>query len=95
MFRKLDGDTAVLVQGGVYKTVDLYERDGKLFAAAAGGYVRLHENGSTSKDKLQIESLQIEAPLYKDRFGRLTVVGGPERKPLPEAAASGLLIGKD
>jgi len=95
MFKRLEGETAVIRIGGVYKVADLYERDGRLFAAAAGGYVRLNANGTTSKDKLAIESLQIDAPLYKDRFGRLCVADADGRSPLMPEEASPLLLPKD
>lgn len=95
MFKKLEGETAVLSIGGVYKVVDLYERDGRLFAAASGGFVRLYENGSTSKPKLSIESVQFEGDLYRDRFGRLCTTAGYGRSQLSAITAGALLIGKD
>jgi hypothetical protein len=95
MFKHLEGETAIVVSGGVYKVADLYERDGKLFAATAGGYVRINSNGTTSKDKLSVDTLAIDAALYVDRFGRLCVAEGDGRKALPDADASRLLIGKD
>ena len=45
LFTKCDGDQAVLINNGVYKQVDVYERDGLLYAAIAGGYVRLKYDG--------------------------------------------------
>lgn len=95
MFKHLEGETAILVQGGVHKVADLYERDGKLFAAAAGGYVRLNANGTTSKDKLSIDTLALDAALHVDRFGRLCVAPGDGRKALSEPEAERLLISKD
>jgi hypothetical protein len=74
MFKKLEGDTAMLVQGGVYKTTDLYEWAGKLFAKAAGGYIRLRKDGTTSKDGVRLEHMEIETPLFSDKFGRLATV---------------------
>lgn len=74
-FKLLDGETAILQQGGVFKQADLYEWDGKLFAKHGGGFIRLKENGSTSKDGINIEMLMLDKILYKDRFGRLCVEG--------------------
>jgi hypothetical protein len=95
MFRRIEGETAILRLGGVYKVADLYERDGRLFAAAAGGYVRLNANGTTSKDKLAIDTLALDEPLYKDRFGRLCVAPGNGRTALSEAESEPLLLSKD
>ena len=74
-FKLLDGETAILQQSGVFKQADLYEWDGKLFAKHGSGFIRLKENGSTSKDGINIEMLMLDAPLSKDRFGRLCVNG--------------------
>lgn len=95
MFAKLEGETAIVVVGGVYKVADLYEREGKLFAAVAGGFVRLYANGSTSKPKLMIDTVAIDMVLYKDRFGRLCVAEGEGRTALTGAEAAPLLLPKD
>lgn len=71
MFKELEGDTAVVVIGGVYKQVDLYTRNGFLFCKAFGGFIRLYANGSTSKDKCRIDALSTEKDLFADRLGRL------------------------
>lgn len=82
-FKQLDGETAILQQGGVFKQADLYEWDGKLFAKFGAGFIRLKENGSTSKDGVNLELLCLDVPLRRDRFGRLCVSGGT---PLAEAS---------
>lgn len=79
MFKRIEGDTVILVQSGVYKVADLYERESKLFAAIGGGYVRLYASGTTSKDKLHIDALMLDGPLYKDRLGRLCTNHGKDR----------------
>lgn len=71
MFTEIIGAQVLLKQGGVFKPANLYEFGGALFAAAAGGYVRLYADGSTSKDKLNFGELHYDGPLTKDRFGRL------------------------
>jgi len=93
MFKHIEGETVILVQGGVYKVADLYERESKLFAAIGGGYVRLYANGTTSKDKMHIDALMLDGPLYKDRLGRLCTNHGKERVLVDDK--SRLLIGKD
>lgn len=76
MFRELTGDTAVVRKGGVYRTCPLYEWRGVLFAKFGAGFVRLHADGRASLDGLFLGQLAYEGPLFKDRFGRLTVEKG-------------------
>ena len=71
MFTEIAGAQALLKQGGVFKPAKLYKFNGALFAAAAGGYVRLYADGATSKDKLNFGELHYDGPLTKDRFNRL------------------------
>lgn len=92
MFSRLEGDTAILVHRGVYRSADLFSWDGKLFAQVAGGYVRLRADGSTTKDGVRLEHMEFEGPLYADRFGRLTVQGGEGRKPVALTAEGVLQI---
>ena len=95
LFKVLEGENAVLVQGGVYKVCDVYTRnDGELFAAFGGGYIRLKSNGTTSKDKVYLNTLTFGG-LYADRFGNMSVTGGGDRKLLPEEAAQKYLPGID
>lgn len=75
-FKHLEGETVILVQNGVYRQADLYEWKGGLFAKSSGGFVRLKENGSTSKDGINIDTLIFDGELQRDRFGRLAVKGG-------------------
>lgn len=82
MFKHIEGDVAILKQGGVYKTADLYEWRGGLYAKAAGGYVRLNANGTTTRDGVNIESLVCDKPLFKDRFGRIELTPGAGSKAL-------------
>ena len=80
MFKNLPEDEAVLIENGVYRTAKIYQRsDGSLFAQAKGGFVRLKADGSTSHDKVRLETLHREAPLFKDRFGRLCTAPGSGR----------------
>jgi hypothetical protein len=81
-FRKLEGDLAILRQSGVFKEAPLYEWDSYLFAAHSGGYVKLHANGTTSKNGLYFDLLKYEPILYSDRFGRLAIAPGADRVPV-------------
>lgn len=73
LFNKLEGDTVMLLQSGVYKPSELYEWGGALFAKAAGGYVRLRVNGTTSKDGVSLQHMETDKSLFSDKFGRLTL----------------------
>lgn len=88
-FKEIEGDTALIVERGVFRQVPLYERNGVLFAKAKGGFVRLSENGSTSHDAVSFTELLYEGDLYRDPFGRLCVTPGERRKAI--AARSGVL----
>jgi hypothetical protein len=83
-FTKIDGEAVVLVSRGVYKHVDLYSRDGFLFAAYAGGYVRLHDGGGTSKDKLRWDFISLEERAVS-RMGYLCLPGAFRVLEVPRA----------
>jgi len=88
-FKQIEGEAAILVNGGVYTQVDLYTRDGYLFAKHGAGWVRLMADGSTSKPKVYCEFLTYSRPLAQ-RLGRLCeasvdgakVLSGPVEKRL-------------
>lgn len=92
MFIKLEGETAILIAGGVFRVVDLYKLDDKLFASLGSGYVRLYATGATSKDKVLIYQLTLDTPLYVDRHGRLCVSSGVGRTRLPPWSAEKLRL---
>lgn len=71
MFQQVDGENAIIVEGGVFRQADLYTRDGYLYAKTGGGFVRLYADGSTSKAKCRLDVLTFEKTLYADKFGRL------------------------
>jgi hypothetical protein len=73
--KELEGEQAILQEGGVFKPSPLYTRDGQLFAKAAGGFVRLAADGSTSKvsGRLRFTTLVMSSPLYRNPMGRLAV----------------------
>jgi hypothetical protein len=73
MFKHLVGQTAVMRKKGVFKTCDLYEYKGMMFAAFGGGFVRLNANGTSSLDHFELDLLAYDGPLYRDRLGRLAV----------------------
>ena len=97
MFKVLEGENAVLRVGGVYKEAKLAVRnDGELFASYGSGWVRLYADGKTSAGaKTALDALALDAPLHKDRFGRLCVTSGEGRKALPPAESDKLLALED
>lgn len=47
-FREIEGAYVILYERGVFKSVSVFERDSELFAKAKGGYIRLHDQKTTS-----------------------------------------------
>jgi|WetSurMetagenome_2_1015567.scaffolds.fasta_scaffold354503_2 hypothetical protein len=95
MFKALDGDTCILVENGVYKVGALFEYNGYLFAKVGGGFVKLFENGSTSKaGRLTLESLQLDAArtLYRDPHGRIMTRKTNDKVSLLAPAAAAKLL---
>ena len=95
MFKPIEGEIAVTVENGVYKEAALATRNnGELYVKAKGGYLRLYADGSTSGgSKCYLDTLALDAPLYKDTFGKLCIADGEKRKPL-EATPTYLAIEK-
>lgn len=82
-FKDIEDGSAVISTGGVYQEVGLVEMDGALFIELSKGkYARLKADGSASKAKVNLEKIEYDGPLFKDRFGRLCVTGGEGRRPL-------------
>lgn len=72
-FVPLEGDSALIVQNGVYRLADLYQRNGELFAKHGSGFVRLDSRGGTSSSAVSFKELIYNGPLYSDSFERLYV----------------------
>lgn len=96
-FKQIDGESAVIVEGGVYKQVDLYTRDGYVFAKAAGGFVRIMADGTTSKagGKLRVDFLSYAGPLFRDSLNRLRIEEGRDAKRLDVGQSQKLLGGSN
>lgn len=75
LFQEVEGETAILVNNGVYQQVPVYKRNGFLYAKIGGGFVRLYADGSTTKPKVRIDTLTWEnsATLGRDNLGKLCV----------------------
>lgn len=70
-FQKVEGEAAVLNERGVFKQVDIYTRNGQLFAKNGAGFVRLMVDGSTTKARCRLDTLSWDGPLFRDALGRL------------------------
>lgn len=81
-FKQVEGEAAILVNNGIYTQVDLYERDGYLFAKHGGGFVRLMADGSTSRAKLRLDFMSWEGPLCRDATGKLCRATATQARPL-------------
>lgn len=71
MFVEVEGEAAIIVERGVYKQVPVFTRNGFLYAKAAGGFVRLYADGSTTKPHCRLDTLTWEGPLCRDGLGKL------------------------
>lgn len=84
---KIDGASAWMRQGGVYRQADLYRRGEVLFARQGGGYVRLGISGATSHPKttwLEIDAAG--APVViRDGVAPLYQPSSPVAVPQPRA----------
>lgn len=92
-FKKVEGEAAVVVENGVYKQVDLYTRDGFLYAHVSGGFVRLFHDGSTTKAKMRLEHMSWHGPLARDALGRLCTPDTPDARSLERKVEQKLLGG--
>lgn len=82
-FKHIEGEAAVIIERGIYRQTDLYERNGFLYAKIGTGFVRLFADGSTTKAKARLDAMSWEGNLARDGLGRLcrpTVSGST---PLP------------
>lgn len=92
-FKKVEGEAAILIENGVYKQVDLYTREGYLYAAVSGGFVRLMADGSTTKAKLQLVHMSWAGGLGRDGLGRLCSLDVPGARSLEKKQEQVLLGG--
>lgn len=90
-FKQVEGEAAILVNNGVFSQVDLYSRDGYLYAKHGSGFVRLYADGSTSKAKLRLDFMSFDETLYRDPMGRLCTGGIVGAKRLTDEAEKKLL----
>jgi hypothetical protein len=70
-FKQCEGQAAVVIHNGVYRQCDVYTRDGYLYAKVGTGFVRIMQDGSTTKSKMRLDFLTWDGPLMHDGLGRL------------------------
>lgn len=90
-FKQVEGEAAILVNNGVFSQVDLYSRDGYLFAKHGNGFVRLYADGATSKAKLRLDFMSYGGLLCRDSLGRLCDSRHKDAQPLTGEATQKLL----
>lgn len=75
LFQEIEGEAAIILEGGVFKQVSLHKRDGILYAKNGGGFIRLNEDGSTTKARCRLVTLDWANPntLGRDIHGRLCI----------------------
>lgn len=59
-FLPISDSRVILRQSGVYKTAQLFENDGKLFAKSSGGFIRLHPGNTTSHKSITWQDARIQ-----------------------------------
>jgi drug/metabolite transporter superfamily protein YnfA len=59
LFHIVEDAFAILVRNGVYKQAQIYHRDGRLYAAYSGGFIRLTTYG-TSVPNIRLDGLNID-----------------------------------
>lgn len=82
MFNVLDGDTVIVYAGGAYRQLPLCSfagaenshLNGALFCKDGARYFRLAARGDTSNPRMKVFCIETTAEMYKDRFGRLTLI---------------------
>lgn len=86
LFKIIPDAFAILHNGGVYKQAQLYERAGRVYAQASGGYVMLRAQNGTSHPKLRwdhVEGVDTDmrgdgSPRY-DKLGRMILLTPVQR----------------
>ncbi len=66
LFSRVEEGQVIISDRGLYRQVDLYERNGTLFAAVKGGFVRLLGREGTTVPS--IKWLAIEGVEYTDEY---------------------------
>jgi len=84
LFKQVEGAAAIVVDGGISRQVEVFTRDGVLYAKVSGGFVKLMADGATSKasGKMRLDFISIEDPLHRTATGVLCLGDAKGAKPL-------------
>lgn len=91
LFTRVEGGQAIVSVKGQYKQCDLYSWDNALFASIGGWYVRLFENGNTSKPDMTLKHLSLDQSLFRDGLGKLWLKEAEGRRALDAPKVQALL----
>lgn len=58
-FKPIEDGFAILYRGGVFRQVNLAERDGFVYAAFGSGFIKIHKGGTTSHKDIKCEEFDI------------------------------------
>jgi hypothetical protein len=76
LFSAIDDKQAVIrnTKNGVFKQVKLYERNGDIYAAAAGGFIRLLVDGRTSHPNMKWDDIEVRYEPVNNLYGSIKLV---------------------
>ena len=93
LFKLRDGDQAIISTSGVQKQVNLYERNGYLFAGLSNNsFILLKSDGSTSKPNTFLIHIETDVPLYRGLFNRLGTKVIPKAELLDDDLKARLML---
>lgn len=72
-FNIVEGAFVVTLEKGVWRQVDLFEREGKIFAKQKGGFIALMNNGTTSVPTVKWHGINGLGFKKKSAYGVLEV----------------------
>lgn len=73
-FTKVEGEQAVVRKNGGFRQVDLYAYNSQLFFKYGSDFVRIHDEGRTSKPDVFVEALPETIETKPGPMGRLQLV---------------------
>ena len=73
LFHKIEDAQAIISSRGVYRQVDVYQRDGYVYVKWGNGFIWLGRNG-TSKPDVMFHELFVDDEIDYSRTGRMTCV---------------------
>lgn len=65
-FSKIPEGQAIVLNGGVYRQVEIAVRDGKIYAKHGGGWVRLSKGGATSHQRVRWHEIDTPNGIWRE-----------------------------